>query len=454
MNLEDEVWAKLRTIVDPTTGQDVVEMGFISHLKIKEGVVVFRLHLPPMDTQLRDQYQFFTEQAIQELPWVTLVTSIIDKAPKKSAMELSFKGLEQVTHVIAVSSCKGGVGKSTVAVNLAVSLSLEGYSVGLFDADIYGPSFPTMFGLSGPISQTEEGMLMPLECSGVKLMSFGFTEGQFQSSPAMMRGPMVSQVLNQLLSGTAWGELDYLIVDMPPGTGDIQITLAQMVPLSGTVVVTTPQKVSVDDVIKGVKMFEKVQVPILGIIENEQYFICDECDKRHDIFGPSSLEALTLQFNPKFTYGIPLHPLFAKSGDSGIPFVVSYPNHDMGVLYRKLAHCMVDAVTQVTDLTQTFPALVYDPSRGMSLEKTIDGTLSSVPVTPWDMRTHCQCAHCINEFTGEALLNPNSVPKDIEPLALKPIGRYAIGVTWSDGHSSVYRLDFLGRWFSESLNTI
>jgi Mrp family chromosome partitioning ATPase len=441
MDRENEIWAKLRSIVDSDKEQDIVELGYVSHLKIKEGAVIFRLHLPAMDAQLRDQYQFFTEQVVKELPWVTSVTSILDKAPKSSSMELAFKGLNEVSHIIAVSSCKGGVGKSTVAVNLAMSLALDGHLVGLFDADIYGPSLPTMLGLSGPVKQTDAGLLSPAESHGVKVMSFGFTDGQYQSSPAVMRGPMVSQVVNQLISGTDWGVLDYLIVDMPPGTGDIQLTLTQMLPLSGAVVVTTPQKVSVDDVMKGIRMFQKLNVPILGIVENEQYFVCDGCDKRHFIFGPGYLETIQKEVASHFAIGMPLHPLLAECGDEGLPFVVKYPSHEVSQLYRQLSLEMVKAVTAESGEGSQYPMLLFEPGKGLELTK--EAGLPPLLITPRDLRLKCQCAHCVNEFTGDALLKPETVAQDIEPLALKPIGRYAIGVSWSDGHSSIYPFSYL-----------
>jgi len=441
MDRENEVWAKLRTIVDSDQEQDIVELGYVSHLKIKEGSVVYRLHLPAMDAQLRDQYQFFTEQVVKELDWVTSVTSILDKAPKSSSMELAFKGLSHVKNIVAVSSCKGGVGKSTVSVNLAMSLALEGFSVGLFDADIYGPSMPTMLGLKGPIQQAKDGLLLPIDSHGIKVMSFGFTDGQYQSSPAVMRGPMVSQVVNQLISGTEWGVLDYLIVDMPPGTGDIQLTMTQMIPLTGAVIVTTPQKVSVDDVMKGIRMFEKLNVPILGVVENERYFVCDGCDKHHYIFGPGFLDDIQKEVVTQFALGLPLDPLLAASGDSGIPFVIQHPNHEIASLYQELSQCVVNAVKTVSVDGSHYPMLLFEPGKGLELVKDSD----SAPLTlsPWQLRIKCQCAHCVNEFTGVAILDPNKVSKDIEPLALKPVGRYAISVSWSDGHASIFPYAYL-----------
>lgn len=441
---EDQVWSKLRTIVDPDKEEDIVELGLISHLKLGDESVYFHFHLAEKDPQIRDQYQFFVEKAVKELKWVKMVTIIMAKAPEKSSLEASFQGVKQVKHIIAVSSCKGGVGKSSVAVNLATSLKLDGHSVGIFDADIYGPSLPTMLDLKAEIETGDDGLLIPRESHGMKCMSFGFVDAETSGNPAIMRGPMVTQVLNQLLTGTAWGELDYLILDLPPGTGDVQITLSQLLPLSGVVVLTTPQKLSVVDVEKGIQMFEKLNIPLLGLVENNQYFICENCDEKHFIYGKGALDSLSASHTWHFTRGLPMTKGMAECGDTGMPFVIRYPNDLLSKAFDLLALDVEMSLKAIEDDFSKAPELLFEPGKGMELLRFDEkGTHYSTAISAFDLRLKCQCAHCVNEFTGELQLEAEKIERDIEPLSLKPIGRYAIGVNWSDGHSSIFPLVFL-----------
>ncbi|MEE9429611.1 MAG: Mrp/NBP35 family ATP-binding protein [Melioribacteraceae bacterium] len=239
------------------------------------------------------------------------------------------KILPNVKHTIAVASGKGGVGKSTVSVNLALALSKLGYKVGLLDADIYGPSIPLMMGVSGkPKIYQEEGTnkMMPLENYGIKMMSIGFLIDD--ENPVIWRGPMASGALKQFMADVNWGELDYLIYDLPPGTGDIVLTLVQTIPLSGAIIVTTPQEVSLIDAKKGLKMFEKVNVPVFGIVENMSYFIAPDTKKRYDIFGTGGGQKLATELKTNFLGGIPLDPRIREGGDSGKPIVQDLPEID------------------------------------------------------------------------------------------------------------------------------
>lgn len=239
------------------------------------------------------------------------------------------KILPNVKYTIAVASGKGGVGKSTVSVNLALALSKLGYKVGILDADIYGPSIPLMMGINGkPQIYQEQGTnkMMPLENYGLKMMSIGFLIDD--DNPVIWRGPMATGAVKQFMTDVNWGELDYLIYDLPPGTGDIQLTLVQTIPLSGAVIVTTPQEVSLIDARKGLKMFEKVNVPVMGIIENMSYFIAPDTGKRYDIFGNGGGEKLAKELNTTFLGGIPLDPRIREGGDSGKPLVENLPDSD------------------------------------------------------------------------------------------------------------------------------
>ncbi|MCP5063750.1 MAG: Mrp/NBP35 family ATP-binding protein [Ignavibacteriae bacterium] len=255
------------------------------------------------------------------------------------------KILPNVKHTIAVASGKGGVGKSTVSVNLALALSKLGYKVGLIDADIYGPSIPLMMGVSGkPQIYQEEGTnkMMPLENYGIKMMSIGFLIDD--DNPVIWRGPMASGALKQFMSDVNWGELDYLIYDLPPGTGDIVLTLVQTIPLSGAVIVTTPQEVSLIDAKKGLKMFEKVNVTVHGIVENMSYFIAPDTKQRYDIFGTGGGEKLAAELNTNFLGGIPLDPRIREGGDSGKPILHDLPEIDESKKILAIAEKLVEHV--------------------------------------------------------------------------------------------------------------
>lgn len=256
------------------------------------------------------------------------------------------KLLPDVKYTIAVASGKGGVGKSTVSVNLALSLAKLGFKVGLLDADIYGPSIPLMMGITGkPQIYQEEGTnkMIPLENYGIKLMSIGFLIDD--DNPVIWRGPMASGAVKQFMSDVEWGELDYLIYDLPPGTGDIQLTLVQTIPLTGSIIVTTPQEVSLIDAKKGLKMFEKVNVPVFGIVENMSYFIAPDTGNRYDIFGTGGGESLAKELNSTFLGGIPLDPRIREGGDSGKPIVQDLPETDESKIIIGIAEKLNEIVS-------------------------------------------------------------------------------------------------------------
>ncbi len=320
-------------------------------------------------------------------------------------------GLSEVKHIIAVSSCKGGVGKSTVAVGIARALVKAGHKVGLLDADVHGPSIPTLFHLPVVKVYTNEfKMLEPIEAEGLKLMSFGFLLGD---APAVMRGPIVTRYIQQLLLQSAWGDLDYLIIDMPPGTGDIQLTITQSVKLTGAVIVTTRQTLSLVDVARGIVMFEKVSVPILGIVENMAYFVCDNCSQKHYIFGGS--QTIEKRFGVKSLIEIPI-----------------IPHLKLECYMSEAAVAVLKAVEDGQKGKEALPAISFD-DREIHL-KYADGR--QVDVAHRDLRLNCMCALCVNEITGQKLINPAAIPLDIAPKEIYPLGNYALGITWNDGHSS------------------
>ena len=319
---EDKILEALRQLEDPDLHRDVVSLGFVKGIQIDGGKVSFNLELTTPACPVKDQLQAEAQRLVSELPGVEEVTvTLTAQVPKAKTPTQDI--LPGVRHTIAVASGKGGVGKSTVAVNLAAALARTGARVGLMDADVYGPSIPIMLGLTTARPEVQDGKLLPLERYGIHLMSLGFIAGE--DAPVIWRGPMVTKLLQQFLGDVAWGELDYLIVDLPPGTGDAQLTLAQAAPLAGAVIVTTPQPVALEDVKRGIGMFEKVDVPVLGVIENMSFFVCDGCNKRHEIFAHGGGEEAAKKYKVPFLGGVPLDPPARDAGDKGRPVVLSHP---------------------------------------------------------------------------------------------------------------------------------
>jgi ATP-binding protein involved in chromosome partitioning len=265
--------------------------------------------------------------------------------------------IKGIKNIIAVASGKGGVGKSTTAVNLAVAMAQNGHKVGLLDADIYGPSMPNMMGLKGrkPEVDTESKVLYPLENYGVKVMSIGFLVAEDQAM--IWRGPMVAGALGQLLKDVAWGELDVLIIDMPPGTGDAQLTLSQTVPVTGAVVVTTPQDIALIDCKKGIQMFDKVHVPTLGIVENMSVFVCPHCNGESHIFSQGGAEALSEQFKTDVIAKVPLNISIRENGDAGTPIVAANPDSDEAAIYKAMAVTVMNKVTTLNKRKITIPIM-------------------------------------------------------------------------------------------------
>ncbi len=351
-------------------------------------------------------------------------------------------GLEKVTTLLAVSSCKGGVGKSTVAVNLACTLSRTGAKVGIFDADVYGPSLPTIVRPPNTDLFSRNDLILPLNFKGIKVMSFGYVPtGPGGSGAAIMRGPMVTQIINQLLTGTEWGELDYLIIDMPPGTGDVQLTLTQVIPITAAVIVTTPQELSFVDVVKGIQMFHKLKVPTVSVIENMAYFQCDGCDKKHYLFGTGVRQRLVDQFGIKNSFEIPLLPDLSRLSDAGTPLVLEQPDHPVAQTFREIAEATVTEIGRIREGAVGMPEMRFVIGRGI-VATWPDGREQDID--PAELRRRCRCAHCIEEMTGQQILDPSSVPEDIYPTEIHPMGNYAVAVNWSDGHnSSIYPYDLI-----------
>ena len=313
----------LKVVRDPDLNRDIVSLGFIKNLSILDGVVAFTIELTtpacPVKDQLRDQ----ARAAVLQLPGVTAVDVTLGARVREAVGgEGGRQPVEGVKNIIAVGAGKGGVGKTTLSVNLAVALAKSGGRVGLIDGDIYGPNVPIMLGMKSQLA-TDGQKIIPAEKYGLKVVSMGFlTE---DDAPIIWRGPMLHSALQQFFREVRWLELDYLVIDMPPGTGDVALSLGQTVPVAGAVVVTTPQKVSLADSRRAVAMYKKLNIPTLGIIENMSYFVCPGCQKESDIFGTGGGEAMAAELGVPFLGRIPLYQPIREGGDSGVPLMIAEP---------------------------------------------------------------------------------------------------------------------------------
>ncbi|WVZ69047.1 hypothetical protein U9M48_017898 [Paspalum notatum var. saurae] len=387
-----DVLIALSQIIDPDFGTDIVSCGFVKDLEISDAL---------------EEFEQKANEVVAALPWVKKVDVTMSAQPAQPIYggELP-EGLQKISNIIA-----GGVGKSTVAVNLAYTLAGMGARVGIFDADVFGPSLPTMVSPDNRllVMNPESRAILPTEYLGVKMVSFGFA-GQGR---AIMRGPMVSGVINQLLTTTEWGELDYLVIDMPPGTGDIHLTLCQVAPLTAAVIVTTPQKLAFIDVAKGVRMFSKLKVPCVAVVENMCYFDAD--GKRYYPFGQAS-------------------------GDTGIPEVVADPQGDVAKTFQNLGVCVVQQCAKIRQQVST--AVSYDRSIRAIRVKVPDSDEEFL-LHPATVRRNDRSAQSVDEWTGEQKVQYGDIPDDIEPEEIRPMGNYAVSITWPDGFSQIAPYDQL-----------
>jgi Mrp family chromosome partitioning ATPase/DUF971 family protein len=467
---QGDVLQTLKAVRDPDLNQDIVTLGFVKNLQLDEATrtVSFDVELTTPACPVKDQFQSDCRHLVLDLPWTNDVR--VQMTAQPSSMDTSTAGMAQIGAVIAVSSCKGGVGKSTTAVNLAYSLQKLGATVGIFDADVYGPSLPTMIKPDDDVVRFVGRQIAPLQRNGVRLMSFGYVN----EGSAVMRGPMVSQLLDQFMSVTHWGSLDYLILDMPPGTGDIQLTLTQRLNITAAVIVTTPQELSFADVVRGVEMFDTVNVPCVAVVENMAYYEV-EAEKQFDvqkleqamqdaleekgilsngdtkalakdlvqtvlknakaepipIFGPGHKRRLSEQWGIEHSFSIPLMDKIAANGDSGTPFVLEHPDSPQAKIYKNLATAVVSEVAKAKYGSKR-PEIVYDK------ESHLIRVESESTLTTAQLRRACRCAACVEEFTGRQILKPSEVSENVRPIRMASTGNYAISVDWSDGHRSLY----------------
>ncbi len=332
---ESAVLEALRPIQDPDFRKSIVDLGFVKDVRIDGGRVAFQIELTTPACPVKDRFQQAAREAVARLPGVTSVDVTMTANTRAAARPVQSDLLPGVRNTIAVASGKGGVGKSTVAVNLALALHQAGAKVGLLDVDVYGPSLPLMLGVSGRPHVTPERKIVPKEAWGLRVMSIGFLAGE--DAPVIWRGPMVTGIVRQFLGDVEWGELDYLVLDLPPGTGDAALTLTQLAPLSGAVIVTTPQEVSLIDARKGLRMFQRVNVPVLGIVENMSWFSCGKCGEKHFLFGSGDGERAARELGVDLLAQIPLQPDVVEAGDAGRPTVVARPDTPVAQAFRDLA---------------------------------------------------------------------------------------------------------------------
>ena len=491
---KSDVVAALKRVRGPDLASNIVDLGMISEIMIKDGRVYFSITVPAARAEELEELRKAAQKVVEDVKGVAGVTAVLtaDAAagvmpsrapaqvtdlkehrrvqearakgaagdgagPRQAAAQPAQRPATQdvpgVKHVVAVASGKGGVGKSTVAVNLALGLKAVGLKVGIVDADIYGPSQPRLLGISGKPQVAHGKIIRPMEGYGLKVMSMGFLVDE--GTPVVWRGPMVVSALGQMLRETDWagsgGDLDVLVVDMPPGTGDIQLTISQNVPLSGAVIVSTPQDLALIDARKGIAMFKRVEVPILGIVENMSYFLCPSCGTRSDIFGHGGARDEALKLGVPFLGEVPLHMDIREKSDSGKPVTATMPESVHAQIFRELAAKVWSEVERAKG-TLTPPPLLDVREGGHALRAAFP-----------DGRTFDLSAEMLRVMSPSAEVQGHSADqrvtvakkKNVKISDLKPVGNYATRITFDDGHNTgLYTWGYLhllgrekeGRW--------
>lgn len=464
-----QVFEALKRVKGPDLDGNIVDLGLVSEILLKDGRAYFSITVPAARAGELEPLRQAAAKVVEDIDGISGVTAVLTAEAQKgqsqppehsrvtqaraaaSAQQAQprpgpaaqgqgqgqaqgrggqqAQGIPGVKHLIAVASGKGGVGKSTTTINMALGLQANGLRVGILDADIYGPSQPRLLGLSGRPQPREDGRLEPMKAFGLKAMSMGFMVDE--GTPIIWRGPMVVQALNQMLRQVNWGELDVIVIDMPPGTGDVQLTMAQQVPLSGAVIVSTPQDLALIDARKGLAMFERVEVPVLGIIENMSTFICPHCGERSDIFGHGGAEAEARKLGVPFLGGVPLHMDIRATSDRGQPVVASEPDGPHAAIYRDLASKTWSEVL-AGEGTLSKP----------ELELVDDGT--SLAVTFADGGRYVLTAEMLRVMSPSAEVQGHSPSQRVTVggksrvriTALEPVGSYAVRIRFSDGHDT------------------
>jgi len=405
----------LRHVNNPASHQNIVDEGIVKNITIDQNNITFDIVIQTSSASISHEIQIKAEEAVRQLEGVGKVNINIIKP----AGPVTESPLNKIQHIIAISSAKGGVGKSTMAAHLAQELVRREYKVGLVDADIYGPSIPTLFQLQkNHIYTNAKKQFLPIEQQKLKLMSFGFLLGD---KPAVMRGPVVTRYIQQVLLNTDWGELDYLLIDMPPGTGDVQLTITQTVRLTGALIVTTPHTLSLIDVARGIIMFEKVEVPIIGIIENMAYFKTPTGEK-HYIFGEPAAEKLANRFGVQVLAQVPITDELSRGIEpSAGPAVIKTAVDEM----LKRIEILKISESDIPDIT-------FDQEKVELNWKNGEHWL----VKNFNLRMISQDALSVNELTGEQRIKAKDIRPDIAAKEITPLGNYGVNIAWNDGHSA------------------
>jgi len=465
----EHILERLRRVKGPDLESNIVDLGLVSEVLVKDGRVSFSITVPAKRGAELEPLRQAAEKIVREIDGVSHVAAVLtaertrgsgpdagpphaSHAPESQRVrEARAKAAGQgppppaasaapparamgkvagVRHLIAVASGKGGVGKSTTAVNLALGLQALGLKAGILDADIYGPSQPRLLGLTGRPQVTGGKTLLPMEGFGLKAMSMGFLVDE--ATPVIWRGPMVVSALTQMLRDVAWGDLDVLVIDMPPGTGDVQLTIAQQVPLSGAIIVSTPQDLALIDARKGLNMFRKVDVPVLGIVENMSTFICPRCGERSDIFGHGGAEREADKLGIPFLGGVPLHMEIREKSDAGQPIVATNPDSPHAQVYRDIAARAWQQLEESVEQRLEPPKLAISADRG-ALEVAFDGA-APVLLTAEMLRVMSPSAEVQGHSPDQRVTVARK--RTVKIKELKPVGNYAARIVFDDGHDT------------------
>jgi ATP-binding protein involved in chromosome partitioning len=463
---KEQVLQALRRIKGPDLESNIVDLGMVSEVLIKDGRAYFSITVPQHRAEELEPLRQAAEKVVKDLPGLAGVTAVLTAearqggaAPESKRVQAAraatgghgqtqhdhnhshgpagaqagaraAPGIPGIRHLIAVASGKGGVGKSTTAVNLALGFRALGLKAGIMDADIYGPSQPRLLGLSGRPKTGQGNKLRPMDGYGLKVMSMGFLVDE--ATPIIWRGPMVVSALQQMLREVEWGDLDVLVIDMPPGTGDVQLSMAQQVPLSGAIIVSTPQDLALIDARKGLNMFKKVDVPVLGIVENMSYFVCGKCGERHEIFGHGGAEAEAKALGVPFLGGVPLHIDIRARSDSGQPITATAPESIHAQIYRDIAAKAWSELEKAKGVRSAPPRLEVSGDKA-----TLNVMFESGPA-------YALAAEMLRVMSPSAEVQGHSPDqrvtvgkkRNVKIGALDPVGNYAVKIRFDDGHDT------------------
>ena len=425
----EEIRAALCQVKDPDLGRDIVALGFVQDLRIDGESVSFAIELTTPACPVREQMREDARRAVLSLPGVTSVGVEMTSRVRGAQSEQKDELIPLVKNVVPVASGKGGVGKSTVSANLAIVLARLGARVGLMDADVYGPCIPAIMG-AATAPAALNGTIVPVLRYGVKIVSIGFFVPKGEAT--IWRGPMLAKLIDKFLAGVEWGELDYLLVDLPPGTGDVQLSLCQRIPLTGAAIVSTPQDLAFNVAEKAISMFTTLRTPVLGLVENMSGFECRHCGQREEIFGSGGARRFAAASGIPFLGEIPLSTDIRTTSDAGSPIVQSMPGSASARAFGRVAENLAAQVSTLsmggvsTDRPEI--AEITQPSENEVRILWKDGHESGY--SGYALRVGCRCALCIDEIAGNTRLREESISSDVRPLSIDPVGRYAVRFHW------------------------